>query len=38
MQRSLDSFRAGLDPPPKGDPGSVDPETRQALESLGYLN
>ena len=38
MQQSLESFHASLAPPPKADAGSVDPETRHALETLGYLD
>lgn len=38
MQSALERFLAGLPPPPaRGPPQVVDPETREALRNLGYL-
>jgi arylsulfatase A-like enzyme len=38
MQRLLESYLGSLPPPGKAVGGTVDPETRKALESLGYVD
>ena len=38
MQHLLESYLGSLPPPGKAVGGYVDPETRKALESLGYVD